>query len=175
MRQILVRATDGDSVFVNGEQRAPREFVFYPTPEFREGKKYTVSFDGRHVVDPAGNSLADTTTSYAFASLAAESLGVAICNLEAPPGNYLVSLLDLQGKPAVADTFVTPGSIQRFERLMPGRYLIQAVWDRDNDSAFSFGSVSPFSFSDPFIVLDDTLSIRARWESEITILWNLHP
>lgn len=53
-----------------------------------------------------------------------------------------------------------------FDRLPEGGYTIDAYRDRDSSGNYSYGQPFPFIPSERFVVLEDTLKVRARWGVE---------
>jgi len=45
-----------------------------------------------------------------------------------------------------------------------GKYKLGGFVDIDKNRKYSPGSLNPFVFSEPFIIQDDTLRVRKRWE-----------
>lgn len=53
-----------------------------------------------------------------------------------------------------------------YKPLLPGgKYLIDAFLDIDKNGAYSYGTLDPFSYAEPFVFLNDTISVRNRWET----------
>jgi uncharacterized protein (DUF2141 family) len=61
-------------------------------------------------------------------------------------------------------TLKKPGEF-KFEQLPEDRYRLKAFWDLDKNGQYSAGSVSPFMFAEPFVVSNDTIRVRKRWET----------
>jgi len=60
---------------------------------------------------------------------------------------------------------VTQAGEYRFSDLLPGRYLLSAFLDLDGNGRFGFGRPTPFVPAEPFWVSQDTVTVRARWET----------
>jgi len=51
------------------------------------------------------------------------------------------------------------------EHLKPGGYLIWAFEDRNKNGVYNPGALLPFKFSERFVLYEDTVTVRERWES----------
>jgi hypothetical protein len=56
------------------------------------------------------------------------------------------------------------------QAVPPGRYCFWGFLDRDSDGYLSTGSLSPFSYAEPVLVFDDTVTVRPRFETEDVVL-----
>ncbi len=57
-----------------------------------------------------------------------------------------------------------------FSNIEPGEYSIEAFCDSNTDGLYSFGTAIPFSFSEPFFIVESKLNIRSRWNVEDFII-----
>ena len=65
-----------------------------------------------------------------------------------------------------------PGDF-RFDNVMPGRYILQAYRDANENGRFDYGSALPYTPAERSMVHPDTLEIRSGWETEdITLRLN---
>jgi len=51
------------------------------------------------------------------------------------------------------------------KHLKPGGYLIWAFEDRNGNGVFNPGTLLPFKFSERFVLYEDTVTVRERWDS----------
>jgi hypothetical protein len=134
-----------------------------------------VHFDGRAIRDLAGNAYSDTLAELRFGIYSPDSLGSLRIHLDTDDhGQYLVDLF-LAYKHEYVETDVgdAPGEIM-FSRLPAGRYVMEVTSDANRNSKCDPGFARPWEFAEPFIIPLDTLTIRARWEQEITVTWPEH-
>jgi Big-like domain-containing protein len=54
----------------------------------------------------------------------------------------------------------------KFPKVPEGKYRISAYADADSNSSYSYGKAFPYRHSERFGILNDTLRVRARWESK---------
>lgn len=57
-----------------------------------------------------------------------------------------------------------------FKNIETGEYTAELFCDVDGDGKYSFGTPYPFTYSEPFVVFEDVLKIKPRWELENIIL-----
>ena len=148
-----------------------RTVLFTPSAKIDSGGRYVLAFDGHTIADLSGNALSDTSVFYSFAVLAPDSLGTILGSFNAETGGQYLLKLHSLGTGNVYDSLSASVGPYRFDQIPSGRYVISVVQDRDRDSTLSAGSVIPFKFSEPFFQAADTISVRARWESETDINW----
>ena len=165
-------STDEDSGSVQLRALAPRVVDVVPTPSFTAGKNYILTFDGRAIRDLSGNSFADSTTELRFGFYSPDSLGSLRLDFTSDvSGQHLFDLFGAKEHESVERLVANaPGEIV-FSNLPPGKYVIEIARDANLDSIFNPGTVTPWQFSEPFIMPPDTFSIRARWEQEMSITW----
>ena len=48
-----------------------------------------------------------------------------------------------------------------------GKYTMIIFDDKDGNSEYTFGLVTPYFPSEPFLIVPDTLEIRSNWDLEI--------
>ena len=71
-----------------------------------------------------------------------------------------VDLLALDGA-VVATVAATP--VFRFEEIPAGDYMMRLYRDTDNSGDFSAGSVKPFQYAEPYLIVRDTFQVAPRW------------
>ena len=49
--------------------------------------------------------------------------------------------------------------------LLPGKYRLQAFRDEDLSGDYSYGNPHPFSYAERFVIYQDTITVRSRWET----------
>jgi hypothetical protein len=52
----------------------------------------------------------------------------------------------------------------QFKWVLEGRYKMGGFVDLDDNGKYSAGNLFPFKFSEPYVLTNDTLRIRKRWE-----------
>lgn len=139
-------------------------FTITPLKRLEMSKDYLISIDMSKLKDIAGNFL-DTVYQYQFKT---------ITGLEFTGATGKVLNVDVKKNPKLELKSVEKNdlkyltSLQRndffsFERIIPGKYLLSAYYDRDSSDTYSNGSLNPFKEAEEFSFYPDTLNLRARW------------
>jgi uncharacterized protein (DUF2141 family) len=165
-----------DTMLLAGIHRAPRIVTFAPAPPLQAAKSYTLLLAASAIHDASGNAAGDSLLSFSFNILSPDSLGTLVGrisgDLQAP---YLVTALTLRDREIAGRTTVSGASEFDIRLLAAGLYLVEVIGDRDHNGEFTYGSIKPLQMSEPFLFLPDTVTIRARWESEVRIEWPPNP
>jgi len=138
------------------------------TPQtIKPGQKYRLDVTEFDLVDLSGNLLGDSLTQLEFSTLGADSLG-------SISGEVTISLDDRATKP-VTLKFRNASSKQVFDLtvsrgqftidLPAGKYLLSGFIDSDNDGELGNGSLIPLRLSETEAHYNDTISVRARFET----------
>ncbi len=80
-------------------------------------------------------------------------------------GNYFIVLESADSK-FRRTVNVLGGGNWAFEEVPPGEYQIEVFCDTDRNSAYSYGNVYPFRFSEPFSRLKQSVTVKPRWNVE---------
>ena len=155
---------------------APRVLSFAPSPPLEAAKTYTLLTDARAIRDLSGNAAGDSLLSFSFSILSPDSMGTLIGRIAGDaPAPYVVSVLTLRDRQIAGRATVTGNGKFIIGSLPAGPYLLDVVSDVDRNGDYTFGSVRPLQMSEPFLLLSDTVTIRARWECEQRIDWPPNP
>ncbi len=119
--------------------------------------------------DYRDSTYSDSITSLAFQTETGERYG-SITGTVATPADWNRNLMRIRAETGrgnrqrTAET--SPGStgMFRFQRLVPGGYRLEAYYDRDSSGTYSFGRPVPFVPSEIFVIFQDSIEVRSRWE-----------
>jgi len=155
---------------------APRMVSFVPAAPLEPAKTYALEMDARAIQDASGNAAGDSLLSFSFSVLSPDSMGTLIGRIAGDAqGPYLVSVLTLRDRQVAGRATVTGDGEFTIGSLPAGPYLLDVISDGDRNGEYTFGSLRPLQMSEPFILLPDTVTIRARWESELRMDWPPNP
>jgi hypothetical protein len=147
-----------------------------PSPPLEPAKSYTVLLDARVIRDASGNAAGDSLLSFSFSILSPDSTGTLIGRVTGvAQTRYLVSALTLSDRQVAGRASVTGDGDFVIGSLPAGLYFLDVVCDVDRNGEYTFGSLRPLQMSEPFLLLSDTVTVRARWESEQRIVWPPNP
>ena len=149
-----------------------RDFTLRADSALVRGKSYYLVINGKAIRDYAGHALGDTTMFVRFGIFSEDSLGAIIGNIVTDkPAQYLADVIEVPGGKATYHSVTNPPHPFRIDLLPPRKYRFQLTRDADGDFTYFAGRMSPFKFSEPFLILPDTVAVRARWEQEVTLNW----
>lgn len=146
---------------------------FRPAKLLESRMTYEISIGADSANDWHGKVLSDTALKYSFRSFKTDSLGLisgTVINEDSvKPGRYYVTCRSLNRSSRDYSTQIDKGPFM-LNYLVPGRYSIIAFWDEDGNGVFSYGRVSPITFSERFTSYSDTVVVRPNWETSNIIL-----
>jgi hypothetical protein len=154
-----------------GSWDTPNVFVFSPDSLLSGNTRYQVKILGRGVSDLLGNlSAIDSAFISGFVTLDPNEVGTVSGSVrlaEKPEHKLIIWSLWPLGEKGLPlhITLALPGSF-RFERVLPGKYLLGGYMDIDGNQILSPGQPVPFSPLEPFALYPDTIRVRPRWETE---------
>jgi hypothetical protein len=146
---------------------------FVPSKPWLPNTNYSARLAGSAVQDLAGNSLKDTMLTFSFRTIDAEKTGSVTGKVSFSQDKLLGKIfLNLKGLDSNANyqEILSSGDSFSFLNVLPGKYLLNGFIDFDQSGAYSYGTVEPFTTSEPYAVNPDTLVVRSRWTTENVIL-----
>ncbi len=136
---------------------------------YQSDKKYEFIITPGTVTDWQGISLTDTMIRLAFQSYPADSLGTVggdfFSVFSGDSLFYNLTLRNLLQEKREYRKTIRNGQPFRFDYVIPGKYVLEAFLDRNGDQLFNKGRVAPFEPPEPFRMYQDTVSVRANWET----------
>jgi hypothetical protein len=134
---------------------------------FKPGEQYSFSINSDYFKTLWGDSLADSIYSRIFFTLSEDEFGFVsgIYRSTIPENsNIHIHLIPVDRNKTTYQTIIGEQTAFQFERVLEGRYKLGGYIDLDNNGKFSAGNLYPFTYSEPYIITDDTLRVRKRWE-----------
>ncbi len=154
----------------------PTELELVPKTEFNSKAWYQLRVQMDSLMDLQRNGFKDSTYVLHFESLDLRSTGVVEGTItddrgDSGKGAIYVSAISIDLKPRQEKTIrLEKPAKYRIDRLVEGRYVLQAFRDADSSGSYSYGLPFPFVPSERFAAYPDTLRVRARWNVENAIL-----
>jgi hypothetical protein len=140
---------------------------FKPKVGFLPGKTYIYNFHTSDLKSVWGDTIAkDTTFTRTFFTLSEDEYG-SVSGAITPEGNIEKSVYvlfkNLSGKRTYSGRVDKQGTFM-INWVAEDKYKLGGFVDLDQNGKHSPGSLDPFVFSEPFVIQDDTLRVRKRWE-----------
>ena len=127
--------------------------------------KYQLHISEFDIKDLAGNQMGDSTTSYDIEIINPDSLGTVNGYIQRDNQTHVDTYLQVRNLTSQQlFTFYTSDSTFSFE-VPQGQYIISGYSDLNKNKKRDFGSIYPFTYAEPFFKSDDTLKVRARFET----------
>ncbi len=142
---------------------------FAPAQSLFSDMKYEVKIYRDLAMDLAGNFLKDSLISFSFKTLDTEKTGSVTGGVRFSRDKFLGKItLDLAGldNNEHYQSSLSSGDTFTFTQVMPGNYTLSGFVDFDENGAYSFGNVQPFTPAEPFAIHPDTILVRSRWTTE---------
>ncbi|MEE9429719.1 MAG: Ig-like domain-containing protein [Melioribacteraceae bacterium] len=133
------------------------------TEKLKPKKEYFVMVNLNYFQDLAGNKI-DTTISKRISTINKFDFTGAMGKVrESDKKNIKVNLQGLKRGGTIYQVSLEKNSTFKFERIVPGDYLIWVYSDEDSSGSYSYGSNNPFELAEKFAYYPDTLNLKARW------------
>jgi hypothetical protein len=143
----------------------------FAAENFTPARTYTISFPVELGSD------ADYNYSFKFKTHTANAYGKVSGVIRYPAGltNFPDAIIELRSiaadnKSETSYSITVKDSLFRFEKVLQGDYDLFAFLDVNADGKFTFGSPSPFSFSEPFYIYPSTIKVKAGWEIDNVVV-----
>lgn len=138
-------------------------------PDFQSGETYLFSMDEPNIFDLVGNPLGDTTKIYKYFTASEDTFGQISGQVASPPGNNVIVKAIAENGESTTTYSAEDGKFI-FDKLFPGTYIIRGFCDADHNGHYSGGQIKPFRFAEHIILHIDSVTVRARWETDIGVL-----
>jgi hypothetical protein len=142
--------------------------TIFPPDSLLGGREYILKIDLAGIVDRFGNRGGDSLMQIKFVAEDRSEYGAISGQIAAPvlaayPA-LRICILNVERTLPQPCGFDQNG---RFYLQVPaGRYFFYGFDDRNGNDTYDFGSVRPFGLAESFFIFRDTVSVRARFESE---------
>ncbi|MCH9024661.1 MAG: Ig-like domain-containing protein, partial [candidate division Zixibacteria bacterium] len=163
----LIINSEGSLTNLNYEWINDFALKLIPEINLNDGESYRILIAEFELADLAGNLLGDSITEKKFRLIDRDSLGSVsgriISDLDRiDSGSLRISFKYLKDKQYYDLRLLN----RTFEMDLPaGKYLLSGYIDENDNGQRGRGSVLPYSFAETYFKYDDTISVRARFET----------
>lgn len=170
-RNLVVADTLGDTIKGRVTWRDKTQLIFTPQTPYKSETYYLVTLPVDSVFDLFGNALADTLFKRRFISMNPDTLSAIGGRLDdadttASGPFYLTAKSTNDKDPRAYELRIEDAGRFEFEKMIPGKYIIELFRDQDRNSRYSWGDAFPFTPAERFYVFPDTIEIRSRWPDD---------
>ncbi|MEZ4700646.1 MAG: Ig-like domain-containing protein [Rhodothermales bacterium] len=141
-------------------------YALTPEPPIPPGTPFTLRIAGSEVGRP------DTVLTHAYSFLSPSELGELSGVVQADSGltgTPVIALMPYQTPPQPIPPVAADAEGRFLFSNLPAqtRYRFRTFLDRNGNMIWDGGAISPFSFAEPLHWSTDSLTVRARWETEL--------
>ncbi len=160
---------DKDSTLIQGvwSWRNLTQGSFTSGEGFGPSQQYSFSIYTKHFKSLWGDTLADSTYNRIFFTLSEDEFGLVtgMYNSKVPvKSNIHIHLIPVDRNKTTYTALIYKEMDFKFKWVLEGRYKMGGFIDLDDNGKYSAGNLFPFKFSEPYVLTNDTLRIRKRWE-----------
>jgi len=146
----------------------PLSLTLTPKDNWIPKSHYKLSVNSNRLITLYGETLSDSLKTISFKTSEFIGYGQLIGDfINLPDVNHMVELYSFEKEPSIFRTVVNSDGTFKMKRLPEGNYKLFLFQDDNKDGRYSFGMIDPFSTSEKFYVLTDTLKIRSNWDLEL--------
>jgi len=162
-----------DSVNVDGKLiwLSPVEMNFVPSGDLKSQKEYIFSVELENITDKHSNKFQDSLFQVYFITenrdLKGSIIGTIVDSNRFNNFSYHLIITNSTGGKVFSELKINKPGKFNIPYFNTGQYKILVYKDLDNNGRYSFGKLSPFTYSEPFIKIDQPVEIRAGWDTEI--------
>lgn len=137
-------------------------------PELAYGMQYSLCIGLATFTDSLNQrTVADSTLCYSFATVDAEVNGSITGAVELKrPTSSPIRVTARATVGVWTKTTTADGTTFSFPKVPEGKYILESYIDADTSGTYTFGTAYPFTPAERFGRNQDTIRVRARWESE---------
>ena len=171
-KSILFRTSDSLNIPIKIERMNDAKYEVKTLEKLKQNSNYEININLTYLYDVAGNN-ADTTIVREIKTTSDLDFSGVSGLIKSESKRVNVVLKSLEQSSLLKQTEMEQNSTFKFEKVLPGKYLIWAYEDIDSSGNYSYGKLEPFEYSEYFAYYPDTLNLRARWpvgDVEINLL-----
>ncbi|MEE3302188.1 MAG: hypothetical protein VX177_00350, partial [Candidatus Neomarinimicrobiota bacterium] len=158
---------DTDTVAINIDWNNPTEFSFVPPDGWKEKTDYRLMLFSSELTPIEGKSFIDSIKFFDIISKKKVGYGGLMGSVEPRNKSFLLQLESITDDPEYFFSNVNSNNEFYLKNIPEGQYKLMMINDKDNNKAFTPGSVSPYKNSEWFYIFPDTFEVRANWDIDI--------
>jgi hypothetical protein len=134
---------------------------------FKPSQQYSFQVSTKFIKSLQGDTLADSTYNRVFFTVSEDEFGFVSGIYRGPnpdQNTIYIRLIPVERNTATYQAVISEQPEFQFPRVLEGRYKLGGFIDLDKNGKFSAGNLYPFTYAEPYIITDDTIRVRKRWE-----------
>jgi len=147
---------------------SPVHLKIIPNSNWEPLTEYSLNIFRDKIFLENSRSIQDSVKIISISTSRFKKFGSLIGNIITPHSNPLiVRLLPFEKEKLFHDAIVNLSSSFKITRIPEGKYYLLFFYDADVNTKYTAGHLSPYSSSEWFEFISDTISIRSNWDMEI--------
>jgi len=159
---------DSTILDINMVMISPMHFQITPSMNWKPVSEYSLIVIRDKIILENERSIEDSIKTIKVSTSKFKKFGSLIGNIIPPHFNSLIARLSpFEKENLFYDEIVNSESSFKITRIPEGKYDLLFFYDKDANTKYSLGHLSPYSASEWFEFFPDTISIRNNWDMEV--------
>ena len=147
---------------------SPMHLEIIPSSNWDPLSNYSLIVLRDKMYSPNRRSLKDSVITIKISTLKFKKFGSLAGNIITPhPNPFVVRLLPFEKEKLFHNAIVNSSSLFKITRIPEGNYYLLFFYDSDGNTKYTSGHFDPYSSSEWFEFISDTISIRSNWDMEV--------
>ena len=159
---------DSTLLDINMVWDSPMHLAITPNSNWEPLSEYSLIIIRDNIFSTMIRSIEDSIKTIKISTSRYKKFGSLIGNIITPHFNPLIAKLSTFEKENLFhNAIVNSSSLFKITRIPEGKYYLLFFYDKDANTKYSTGHLSPYATSEWFEVVPDTISIRSNWDMEV--------
>ena len=159
---------DSTLVDINMVWKSPMHLVITPISNWGSLSEYSLIIIRDKLFSTMVRSIEDSIKTIKISTSKFKKFGSLTGNIITPHFNPLIAKLSTFEKENLFhNAIVNSSSLFKITRIPEGKYYLLFFYDKDANTKYSTGHLSPYATSEWFELIPDTISIRSNWDMEV--------
>ena len=159
---------DSSSLEIEMTWASPMHLEVLPKINWEPLSEYSLSIISDKISKNNSRTLEDSIKTIAISTTKYKKFGTLTGNIVTKhPKPLFVRLFSFEKENIFHDAIVNSASFFKISKIPEGKYYLLVFYDKDGNTIYSQGHLNPYSPSEWFEFLSDTISIRSNWDMEV--------
>jgi len=159
---------DSTLLDINMVWDSPMHLAITPNSNWEPLSKYSLIIIRDKIFSTMVRSIEDSIKTIKISTSRFKKFGSLIGNIITPHSNPLIAKLSTFEKENIFhNAIVNSSSLFKITKIPEGKYYLLFFYDKDANTKYSTGHLSPYATSEWFELVPDTISIRSNWDMEV--------
>ncbi len=159
---------DSTLLDINMVWDSPMHLAITPNSNWEPLSEYSLIIIRDKIFSTMVRSIEDSIKTIKISTSRFKKFGSLIGNIITPHSNPLIAKLSTFEKENIFhNAIVNSSSLFKITKIPEGKYYLLFFYDKDANTKYSTGHLSPYATSEWFEFVPDTISIRSNWDMEV--------